>query len=146
MTPTILRSTLEFLALGFAPPIKPGTPTAHRYCGTWRGRANLPATMNITGVDLRMHVRENARTSCIAQILWADQSSSRVRGRGFIYASGRCAKWDDDASTSRILVHTIAHLSVAAAQVTFDLYLPDGSELFGYATLRTGSQVLQPSF
>lgn len=145
MTRSLARTALELFTLGFAPAARRAHAQAG-FSGTWKGRANLPVSMNILAIDLRLIVRANARTSCNARITLPGDRATRVRGRGCIYASGRCCNWEDDPARPRIIVHTIARISRLAAQVTFDLYLPDGSELFGYATLRDVSLAPETAF
>lgn len=146
MTRSLTRSALALFSLGFAPATQSRGVATTGFVGQWRGRANLPASMSIDDVELRLVVRSNGHATSLARIRWTTGARAKVRGRGWIYASGRCSKWSDIDTQPRVIVHTIARLSSTAAQVTFDLYLPDGSELFGYATLRDRAAAYKTAF
>lgn len=146
MTRSLSRSALALFTLGFAPATHARAIATSGFVGQWRGKANLPASMSIEGVELRLAVRNNGHATSLVLVSWTTGASAKVRGRGWIYASGRCSKWSENEAQARVVVHTIARLSTAAAQVTFDLYLPDGSELFGYATLQERFATVETSF
>lgn len=143
---SLARTALGFLSMSFAPAVSPRPAHRAGFVGDWRGSANLPASMDIDAVRLRLVIRPTGHATCLTQVGWMNRAITKVRGRGWIFASGRCARWSDEPDRSRVIVHTIARLSDAAAQVTFDLYLPDGSELFGYATIRSDSKMMKTSF